>query len=98
MVIEESALGDSNSNGVAEAAVKVHQRLARTLKLGLEAWIGCEILDRSNVFAWMVRWSAMCHRRYHVGEDGWTSFQRMRGKNASRTMVEFGEVVFFMPP
>ena len=76
LVVEESPLGDSNSNGAAEVAVKTHQGLTRTLKLALEQRIGCSILDRSNAFAWMARWAPMCNRRYHVGEDGWTSDSR----------------------
>lgn len=98
LVLEESPLGDSNSNGAAEAAVKVHEGMVRTHKIALEKKIGKSIEDRSNIFEWICEWAALVHRRYKVSDDGRTAYERIRGKKASRTMVQIGENVWFKAP
>ena len=69
LVPEEAPKGDSDSNAVAETAVKVHQGLFRTHKIALERAIGEKIPDESPVMHWLVLWAAAMHRRYAIGRD-----------------------------
>ena len=93
LVPENSPIGDHDSNGAAESAVRVHQGMTRTYKLALERRLGQRVPDDSVTMQWLVEWAATMHRRYKVGTDGRTAFQRIRGKTADRAIAEFGERV-----
>ena len=93
LVPELAPLGDSDSNGAAESAVKQHQGLVRTYKLALRGRIGEDIRDDSIAMQWLIEWAAAMHRRFVVGTDGQTAFQRIRGKTSDLAIVEFGERV-----
>ena len=56
--MEESAVGESAGNGVAERYVRMVKDQIRTIKDNLECNIG-EPLDHDHpVLAWLVRWAA----------------------------------------
>ena len=91
LVLEEAIKGDSDSNGPAEAGVKVVEGLARTYKLALERRCSCILRDEMAIMAWIVEWAALMHRRYMLGTDGLSAYQRLKGKKPSRPVVEIGE-------
>ena len=96
-VMEEASKGDKDSNGAAEIGVQVHQALTRTYKIALESRIGEEVGDESPVMAWICEWAALNHRRYKMGEDGRSAYERLYGKRAIQPTVEFGERVLAQP-
>ena len=53
-VVENSPVGSSQSNGVAEEAIQSVQGLVRVLKLALEKRWGIQIPDRHSVIPWVV--------------------------------------------
>ena len=43
----------------------------------------------------MVRWAGASHTRYHVGKDGRTAYERMRGRKCNVPVAPIGEKVFY---
>jgi hypothetical protein len=93
---EESPVGEHQSNGAVENAVKRVQGQVRTMRDALESRIGERIKGEDNVFTWMVRHAAASMNRYQVGEDGKTAHERMRGRRFRRDVTEFGESVMYI--
>ena len=47
------------------------------------------------ILPWLVIHAADCLSKYHIGEDGKTAYERLKGKKFSRAIVEFGEKVHY---
>ena len=65
--------------------------LTRTYKLALERRCSCIVRDDMQIRAWIVARAALMHRRYMLGPDGLSAYQRLKGKKPSRPLVEIGE-------
>ena len=94
--MEESPVDESQSNGAVERTVQQIQGQIRTIKDCLESRIGRKISGEENVFPWMVAHAAATINRYHVGQDGRTSYRRWKGKDFKREVAEFGEQVLYL--
>ena len=97
-VIENSPVGQSQSNGVAERAVQAAGEQLRTIKLGLENRLKIRLPATHPVVAWMANHGADVLNKLAVGPDGKTSYELIRGKRYNRPMVEFGERVLWHVP
>ena len=97
VVSEGSARGDPQSNGAAEAGVGVVKGLVRTLKIALQSRLQREIPAEHPVMAWLVRYASASYRRYRVGPDGRTPYERSVGRRCSTLVAEFGEAIWFTP-
>ena len=95
-VVENSPVGSSQSNGVAEKAIQSVQGQVRVLKLALEKRRGIQIPHRHSVMPWVVEYAAFLLNRYEVGHDGKTVYERSKGKRAKTLGIEFGEGVHWM--
>ena len=91
IVYEESPVGDSNANGSIERANQTIQGQIRTIKDYTERQIGATIGLHSSVLKWYVRHAARKLTPFHVGGDGMTAHQRIRGKPISQQIAAFGE-------
>ena len=80
IVYEESPVGDSNANGSIERANQTIQGQFRAIKDYTERQIGATIGLDSSVLKWLVRHAARTLTTFHVGSDGKTAHQRIRGK------------------
>ena len=49
----------------------------------------------SIVLQWLVKWSAGSLNTYHVGADGRTAWERIRGRKCNQAICEFGEIVLY---
>ena len=96
VVIENSAVGDPQENGAAEAAVGVVKGLTRTLKARLETCLRTQIPDGHPILAWLVGHAAAMHRRYHMGVDGKTAYERLSGRPCAAQVAEFGERIWYI--
>ena len=47
------------------------------------------------IMEWLVRWSAMCLSRFHIGRDKRSAYERQTGKPCRTEVVPFGERVWF---
>ena len=86
---------DSKANGHAENAVKQVQGMVRTLKSCIEDRLGIKIPTTHAAVWWLVRhaaWLLMVRKR---GRDGWTAYERSRGRPFNKRVAAFGEVCLF---
>ena len=93
--LEQSPVGDSAGNGVAERAVQTVEKLLRTHKLALETRLGTKISVKHPIFAWLVEHVADVFNRFAVGSDGKAAVQRLKGKTAENYTHEFATHVMF---
>ena len=96
--IENSRVGDSNSNGRVERAIQDFKGLVRTLRSDLESKIGERVTLESPVVPWMVRHAAHIINVTRVREDGRTAYQLMKGRRCAAKLVPFAETVLFKIP
>ena len=78
VVFEESPVGESQSNGMIERAVRDVKAQIRTMKEALDARYGIRIGNEIHAMAWLPRHAAATISRYRVGEDGKTAYARMK--------------------
>ena len=97
IVYEVNPVRDSNANGSIERAIQTIQGQIRAIKDFTERQIGVSISLDSSVSKWLVRRAAWTLTTFHVGSDGMTAHQRIRGKVFNQQIAEFGEQVLFKP-
>ncbi len=71
-------MGHSQSNGEIEQAVQKIEDQVRTMKSGLEERLGMAIPAKHPILTWLVEHAADVIRRYLIGEDGRTPYQRLK--------------------
>ena len=82
MVEETSAEGDPQSNGAAESSVNVVKGHVRSTKLAVESASIVEVPADHDLLTWLVPYAASMHRRFEVGRDGKTAYERNVGWRA----------------
>jgi hypothetical protein len=98
VVIEESPVGESQSNGDVENAIKEVQGHFRTVKAQVQARYNTIISEAHPILTWLVTHVSRTIYRYKIGPDGKTPRQRVKGKLFSKHLVEFGETVWYLKP
>ena len=85
------AVGESQSNGRAEAAVQQWEDQMRTIKAGLEVRIGKKVPIKHPIILWMVEHVSSLINRYFVASHGKTAYEFVHGKRSKGRTAEFGE-------
>ena len=98
IVLEESPVSESKSNGAVENAVQQVHGQVRTIKDALESRLGKRIEEESNIIPWMITHAARTINRYHVNPDGLTAYRKWKGKEFKKEVAEFGETVLYLRP
>ena len=98
IVPEVSPVGESQSNGDIESAIKQIQGHFRTLRLQLQARYKELIPEDHSILAWLVQHSGYTLNRYLKGPDGRTPRQRLKGRMFNKECAEFGECVWYLQP
>ena len=96
--IEQSRVGDSNSNSRIERVIQDFKGLTRALRSALEAKIGGKIQLSDPIVPFIVRHAAHIINVSRVREDGRTAWQKMKGRRSNTKMLPFGEVILFKIP
>lgn len=96
--LEQSRVGDSNSNASVERSIQDLKGLVRTLRSAVEEKTGEKIHLEDPIVPWMVRHAAHLITRFRVRENGRTSYQLMKGRRSNSKLVPFGETVLFKIP
>ena len=92
-----SPVGESESNGRAENAIRRVQEQIRTLRHHVEQRVGIKIPDQAPIMAWLVRWAGELISKYSRGDDGKSPYERTRGKPSNVPLVPLGEQVLYLP-
>ena len=93
--MEESALYDSQSNGLAESAVKDAKDAVRTDLACLVRRFGQGFPGRHPVLTWLVKYSVAMVNRCRRGPDGKTANEL---RKFARALTHFAEKFLFMAP
>ena len=96
--MEASPVGESQSNGRIENAVRRVKGQLRTMKEALDYRYKSRIPASHPVLSWIPRQSAATLTRYSVGKDGRTPYHRWRGHKFRKEVSEFGECVWYLRP
>ena len=94
-LLENSPVGDSPSNGIAERAVQSVAEQIRVLRNALEAKLKAKVPGNHPVICWLIEHSADLLNKYQKGDDRRTAHHRLRGKSWNHKMVAFGEKVHY---
>ena len=97
IVPEVSAIGESESNGTIERAVRALGGLIRTLKVSAQQSFNCALESGSPVLEWLIQYAGFLLSRFEVGADRKTPHERERGKPYRAKLPTFGEYVFYRP-
>ena len=89
-ILEEAKRSDSQSHGRAERAVRSIEEMTRVFKRDLEIRMGADLDIDSAMFDWLVRHAADLLNKRHVGKDGRTAYERMRGRPYRGELLAFG--------
>ena len=90
-------MGESQSNGIIERAVRFVAGQARTLKAALEHRIGTRIPPDARILCWLVEFAAYLTNKCDIGSDGETPLQRLHGRRDNTPILEFGEKILYKP-
>jgi hypothetical protein len=95
VIRENSVVGDSKTNGVAERAIQSVEGMVRVLKAAVETRWGVTLPSKHAVLPWIIEYSAFLLNRFEVSADGFTAYERCKGKKAKVLGVEFGESILW---
>ena len=95
MVVENSPVRSSKSNGFIERTIQSVQGLVRTWRSSLEEKWGVKIDVEHRIWPWLVEMVGWLMSRAEVGADGKTGYERCKGRRARLPGMEFGEAVLW---
>ena len=91
-VLEHTPKGDSRANGRVERAVQTIEKQVRVMKMSTEELVG-KFGVKHRAFPWLVVHAADVLNKYQVQADGLTPYEKVKGREYSGLMLEFGSVV-----
>ena len=78
MDMEESPVGESESNGMVERAIQEVQGQIRTMRAAWESRYGRQMTGTVQVLPWMVRHAGNLYSRFTVGANEKTPYWRVK--------------------
>ncbi len=96
--LENSKVGDSDSNGKIEKAMREVKGMIRTLRSSVESKTGEAIKLDATIVPWLVRHAGYIITRCRIQPDGKTAMQKMKGRKVNVPWVPFAEAVLFKLP
>ena len=88
-------MGESESNGRAEASIKIVRQYTRIYMDQLQMNTRKGFAPNHVIRQWAVRWGAMAPSRYLRGKDKKTPYQRRTGRAFTQPLCMFGESIFY---
>ena len=95
--VETSAVGESQSNGLAVGAVKDAEGLARAFKHAVEEMRGITMAPTHPALPWLVRHGAPMRNGGQMDSGGRSPCELRKGRPYKRPLPAFGENVFYLP-
>ncbi len=68
----------------------------RVMKGCLEESVKSKIDPGHPIVKWLIEYAATVISRYRVGSDGRTAYERVRGKQCTKTVTTFGEKTYYI--
>ena len=96
--LEDTPVGESQSNGAVESAVKEIRGMYKTMRSDMETNYGKTIPGSHPIHTWAVRHASSTRFRESMGQDGRTAYSRIKGRNFNKEIVKIGECVWYMKP
>ena len=96
--LDNSRVGDSDSNGTIESMVGLAEGMARVLRFSIEDRIGTKLKMSDPIMPWLVRHAGHVLTRSRIRENGRTAMQLIKGRRSNTELVPFGESVLFRIP
>ncbi|CAK0885065.1 unnamed protein product [Prorocentrum cordatum] len=96
-VPEESAVGDSQGNGLAEHAVREVEAKVGTARAQVADLHGVSIGAEHPVTPWMVEFAAMSIKLGRRGADGRAAWELRHGRPFNKDLACFSEKVLYLP-
>jgi hypothetical protein len=97
-IMEESPVGESQSNGAIENAIQGIEGQFRAMRSDLESCYNRIILPSHPCRPWLIRHAGSTAFREKIGNDGFTAYKRVKGKDFKKELVKFGECIWYMKP
>ena len=82
IILENSSAHSSKSNGLIERVVQTIQGMVRTLRSAIEERWMVKLDPEIALWMWLVEQAGWLVNRAEVGLDGWTLYERLKGKKA----------------
>ena len=95
MIIENSPVGSSKSNGIVERAIQSVQGMIRTVRSDIEGRWGVKIDATHSIWLWIAEHAGFLLTRSEVGRDGKTAYERLKGKSAKVQGMAFAEGILW---
>ena len=92
---ENSPVGESQSNGMVERAVRSAKDQIRTLRLALMKRISRKVPPRHPTLTWMAQHAGELICKYQKNKDGKTAYDKLMGKPCREEILEFREHVHY---
>jgi len=87
--------GESQSNGMIEAGVKIVKGMLRVHLLALERKLEGKVPTHHPIMTWLVEHVADVITKHLQGKDGRTAYERLLGRPCREEGLEFGEKVWY---
>ena len=97
IVYEESLVKTATPTAALSEQTKPSKGQIQAIKDYTERQIGATIGLNSSVLEWLVRHAAWTLTTFHVGSDGMTAHERIRGAPFNQQIAAFGEQILFKP-
>eukprot|EP00973_Karenia_brevis_P042574 5893899-Karenia_brevis.AAC.2 len=98
VMVQNSPVGESQSNGVIERTIQSVQEQVRAIKNTIEEEASMKIDSTSHIWPWLIEYAAFTLYAFKIDDDdGLTALERTRGKATHQAIVAFGERVMYKP-
>ena len=88
--IEDTPVGESQSNGAVESQVKEIRGMYKTMRSDMESNYGKVIPGNHPIQPWTVRHASTTRFRESIGQDGRTAYSRVKGREFKKEIVKIG--------
>ena len=94
MIVKNSLVGNSKSNGIVERTVQSVQGIIRTMRSAIEETWEVKIDVTHSVWPWIAEQAGFLLTRFEVGRNGKTAYERLKGKSAPVQGLSLAEGIF----
>lgn len=98
VVLENSPVGGSQSDGIVEGTIEQIQGQIRTMRLDFESKFRRKFTPEYFVWPRHIEYAADTFNRFRVGEEGLTPFKRLKARDSAQPVAAFGEKLLFQRP